>query len=114
MIADDVEPGKVENERKKLAALKVSHAPREHKAKSNPAHSDRFTTPGEAMQALRAKMLDDPMVRSERMYRCRTCWDSGFEEIDPEGRTTVRRCPHGCETPKYRAYLAAKEAEGIA
>lgn len=112
MIAEEVEPGKVENERKKLDALKVKHEPREHKAKANPSKSDRYTTPGEAMQALRVKMLEEPSVTSERMYHCKTCWDSGWEEVDTTGRGTVRRCPRGCDTPRHRAYLASKEAEG--
>lgn len=60
----------------------------------------RFTAPHEAMSALRTSMQAHPRTRDqEQTYRCPSCRDSGWEEVDSEDRGTVRRCHRGCEPP---------------
>lgn len=73
---------------------------RVHKA----TKSVRFHNPDEAMTALADKMRTVANSKPERLYKCPTCLDAGWFELEDDHRGTVGRCPKGCSVPdKYAA-----------
>ncbi len=100
MTRDPRSPEAMEAERRDLERVRINQSQRVERVKTrNQAHSERFTTPGQALASLRASMRTKP-GRPERLYRCGVCLDSGWEEVDSTGRGLVRHCRRGCEIPQ--------------
>lgn len=90
----------MEAERRDLERAKINTTHKvQHIKARNQAHSDRFTTPGQALASLRASMKIRP-GSPEKLYRCGVCLDSGWEEVSDDGRGVVRHCRRGCEVPQ--------------
>lgn len=98
---DPRSPEAMEAERRELEKTKIRQ-PRpkaKNAAHKNQAHSERFVTPKDALEALRLTMRSNP-GGPERLYRCGVCQDTGWEELDTTGRGTYQHCRRGCEIPQ--------------
>lgn len=91
----------MEQERRMIERARINRPASELKPRGRRSvQSERYFNPADALEGLRLKMTTTNPVLPEIPPRCGKCRDSGWQEIDADGRGDVVRCPNGCDIPR--------------